>query len=185
MPIRFRCVYCNKLLGIARRKAGAVVNCPHCAEKLIVPTPADESVAEGTEGTEGGDQPRKETQEEPVAPPLAGAQLFERSDFEALLQPEPTFRSEEPEVSASSHPKPKPKPQRSSSPAPPAGPAPFAGGDRLPPLQPIPLDDAPQLDFPTEGIFISRSKATWISVIAVLVLAATFALGIVVGKMLR
>jgi hypothetical protein len=41
MPIRFRCVYCDKLLGIARRKAGAVVNCPQCQQPLIVPTPED------------------------------------------------------------------------------------------------------------------------------------------------
>ncbi len=39
MPIRFRCVYCDKLLGIARRKAGTIVDCPHCKEKLIVPSP--------------------------------------------------------------------------------------------------------------------------------------------------
>lgn len=46
MPIRFRCVYCNQLLGIARRKAGTIVNCPHCGERLIVPTPElDEETA--------------------------------------------------------------------------------------------------------------------------------------------
>ena len=28
MPIRFRCAYCNQLMGIARRKAGTVVRCP-------------------------------------------------------------------------------------------------------------------------------------------------------------
>lgn len=42
MPIRFRCVYCEKLLSIARRKAGTVVTCPNCTEKLIVPTPEPE-----------------------------------------------------------------------------------------------------------------------------------------------
>src|SRR5436190_822786 len=39
MPIRFRCVYCDQLLGIARRKAGTVVKCPNCAGQLIVPAP--------------------------------------------------------------------------------------------------------------------------------------------------
>ena len=39
MPIRFRCVYCDKLLGISRRKAGAVVHCPGCAKQLKVPLP--------------------------------------------------------------------------------------------------------------------------------------------------
>ena len=37
MPIRFRCVYCNQLLGIARRKAGTIVRCTSCQGQLIVP----------------------------------------------------------------------------------------------------------------------------------------------------
>jgi DNA-directed RNA polymerase subunit RPC12/RpoP len=37
MPIRFRCAYCQQLMGIARRKAGAVVRCPRCAGEVIVP----------------------------------------------------------------------------------------------------------------------------------------------------
>jgi hypothetical protein len=39
MPIRFRCAYCNQLMGIARRKAGTVVRCPTCAGQVIVPDP--------------------------------------------------------------------------------------------------------------------------------------------------
>ena len=39
MPIRFRCAYCNQLMGIARRKAGTVVRCPKCAGEIIVPVP--------------------------------------------------------------------------------------------------------------------------------------------------
>ncbi|MSU78147.1 MAG: hypothetical protein EXS16_08630 [Gemmataceae bacterium] len=38
MPIRFRCAYCNQLMGIAVRKAGTVVRCPKCAGDIIVPT---------------------------------------------------------------------------------------------------------------------------------------------------
>jgi len=37
MPIRFRCAYCNQLMGIARRKSGSVVRCPKCAGEVIVP----------------------------------------------------------------------------------------------------------------------------------------------------
>src|SRR5262249_11509480 len=37
MPIRFRCQYCNQLMGIARRKAGTEVECPTCKGKVIVP----------------------------------------------------------------------------------------------------------------------------------------------------
>ncbi|MEZ6141612.1 MAG: hypothetical protein R3B84_13655 [Zavarzinella sp.] len=44
MPIKFRCVYCDKLLGIATRKAGTTVDCPQCSNALIVPTPLPDSV---------------------------------------------------------------------------------------------------------------------------------------------
>ena len=39
MPIRFRCAYCNQLMGISHRKAGKVVRCPKCAGEIIVPVP--------------------------------------------------------------------------------------------------------------------------------------------------
>ena len=73
MPIRFRCVYCDKLLGIARRKAGAVVNCPQCQQPRIVPTPEPEP-----EATASG-EPNK---------------LFERDDIEEMFDPNPdqTYR---------------------------------------------------------------------------------------------
>ena len=78
MPIRFRCVYCDKLLGIAKRKAGAVVNCPQCHQPLIVPTPEPEPSAAGSQS---------------AAPP---GKLFEQDDFDVLLEPDATFRSPDP-----------------------------------------------------------------------------------------
>src|SRR5262245_57705593 len=50
MPIRFRCAYCNQLMGISRRKAGTVVKCPKCAGEIIVPAleedaPEDEAAS--------------------------------------------------------------------------------------------------------------------------------------------
>ena len=36
-PIRFRCFRCQKLLGVSKSKAGAVVACPQCSAELIVP----------------------------------------------------------------------------------------------------------------------------------------------------
>jgi hypothetical protein len=64
MPIRFRCAYCNQLLGIARRKSGTVVRCPTCAGHVVVPNlPAEEP--ENTEKTPDS--------------------VFERSDFDELL----------------------------------------------------------------------------------------------------
>jgi hypothetical protein len=38
MPIHFRCCFCGQLLGIARRKAGTVIDCPTCRGKVWVPS---------------------------------------------------------------------------------------------------------------------------------------------------
>jgi hypothetical protein len=38
MPIRFYCPFCDQLLGISRRKVGAVVECPSCHGQVGVPT---------------------------------------------------------------------------------------------------------------------------------------------------
>ena len=37
MTIRFRCVHCQQLLGIANRKAGMEVCCPKCKRQVGVP----------------------------------------------------------------------------------------------------------------------------------------------------
>lgn len=42
MPIRFRCSYCNRLLGIATRKAGTETTCPHCGYTITVPVPQED-----------------------------------------------------------------------------------------------------------------------------------------------
>jgi hypothetical protein len=65
MPIRFRCAYCNQLMGIARRKAGSVVNCPKCNGPLVVPHPDPEAEADG-----------------PPPNPSAKPNPFERADFD-------------------------------------------------------------------------------------------------------
>jgi len=46
MPIRFRCAYCNQLMGIAQRKAGTVVSCPKCQGQVMVPDPEDAGAAD-------------------------------------------------------------------------------------------------------------------------------------------
>src|SRR5262249_18728873 len=71
MPIRFRCAYCNQLLGIARRKAGQVVRCPTCAGQVVVPQ-ADEESPEQELPSPG---PVQAPAQAPSAP------LFERDDF--------------------------------------------------------------------------------------------------------
>jgi DNA-directed RNA polymerase subunit RPC12/RpoP len=45
MPIRFRCPHCNRLLGIATRKAGTDIACPQCGVQVTVPRPAGGSPA--------------------------------------------------------------------------------------------------------------------------------------------
>lgn len=106
MPIRFRCRYCNQLMGIARRKAGTAVACPTCHAQVIVP------------------QTDEEIKPPPPATGAPPAPLFERSDFEAFLdnpvaeQPPPPavaspFAAAIP--SAPSFPLPTPAPARTAS----------------------------------------------------------------------
>lgn len=64
MPIRFRCAYCNQLMGIARRKAGTVVRCPTCSGQVVVPDPGAAAEA---------------------GPPGSPNQLFEGSDFDQIF----------------------------------------------------------------------------------------------------
>ncbi len=92
MPIRFRCQYCNQLLGIARRKAGTKVECPTCHAQLQVPT--SEAPAQAQAGAPAG---------RPAAP------LFEHSDFEDFLKP----AAEEPHPPAPPPPVPPPVPETS------------------------------------------------------------------------
>jgi DNA-directed RNA polymerase subunit RPC12/RpoP len=52
MPIRFRCVHCGQLLGIAESKAGKEVDCPGCGRSIRVPaadgggTPPDDAAGQ-------------------------------------------------------------------------------------------------------------------------------------------
>lgn len=59
MPIQFRCSACQRMLSIARRKAGTRIGCPKCGISLIVPSRAGE--------------------------PAQPATIFERADFERQL----------------------------------------------------------------------------------------------------
>jgi len=78
MPIRFRCAYCNQLLGIARRKAGTVVRCPGCAGQVVVPS---------LEEVAGGPPPPPPPgpAPAPVQPPVPQANVFE-GDIDRMLE---------------------------------------------------------------------------------------------------
>ena len=69
MPIRFRCAYCEQLMGIARRKAGTVVRCPKCAGEIIVPMP------------DAGSPPDPDDPDDQI-----GSDRIEDADFERKLQ---------------------------------------------------------------------------------------------------
>ena len=70
MPIRFRCAYCNQLMGIARRKSGTVVRCPNCAGQVVVPRPDGANL----------DEPGEAKPAHPGQP-----LFFEENDFDEAL----------------------------------------------------------------------------------------------------
>jgi len=190
MPIRFRCAYCNQLMGIARRKAGTVVRCPRCAGQVIVPDPGPDA-AKATNGP--GPEP----------PPAAanGPGLFEQSDFEKLFEPGPSVPPPVP-VPA---PPPMPAaaaPQLVSPPPLPAAPqfASFAPPQPLAPqpvaqqpaAQPMPFPANAEFDVeplpaygappPAAGLFLTPAKLTILSVSVVILLGLAFFLGMLVGR---
>lgn len=154
MPIRFRCVYCNQLLGISRRKAGCIVRCTKCEGQLIVPD-AGAAVIE-TNGADGAPVPVK-------TDPGEGGGLFEREDFDALLQP-----YQAPAVKSAV-----------AAPPPPHQPLHPATQERAPaaPHSPAPL--------PTASLTVSRRQLTIASVVIVLAVGFAFACGMWVGLAMK
>jgi DNA-directed RNA polymerase subunit RPC12/RpoP len=161
MPIRFRCAYCNQLLGISRRKAGTVVRCPNCSGQVVVPTLEEAGLSDGPQGT-------------------AGQQLFEGNEIDRLL-----------EGAAGDQPSALAAPPRSANPAAPAAPAAIAPAPAPPmspaaPPQPVASPSGfPGPATPPAGIWLSPAKATMLSVIAVVALAVAFGVGLLVGLFLQ
>jgi len=90
MPIQFRCNYCNQLLSIATRKAGAVVNCPTCDARIIVPRRSEPAKVPQPAGAEA-------VKAKEGAPKANQSPLLEQEDFEILLKvPEPVHDRPEP-----------------------------------------------------------------------------------------
>jgi phage FluMu protein Com len=81
MPIRFRCRYCDQLLGIARRKAGLTVKCPTCQRELTVPS---EDQSNGPAHEPSGTV-RATAESSPASG--GGPLLFDRDDFDEILNP--------------------------------------------------------------------------------------------------
>ena len=99
MPVRFRCDTCNGKLSIATRKIGTPVECPRCNESMMVPTASQigEELTEllltvGSRGREVAEETedRSAPTPKPASRPgksLNDMPLFERSDFDKLLDP--------------------------------------------------------------------------------------------------
>ena len=151
MPVRFRCAYCNQLLGISRRKAGTIVRCPTCAGQVVVPS------------------------SEPVAVEQPAAQqspaLFERSDFDELFN----------------------LPGGEQAPrAAGAGPPGAAQANDLEsafdvqPFQLLPPSTASGLaSRKNAAIVLSSTKATVLTVVAIVALAVAFGAGLLVGYLVK
>ncbi|MCI0465363.1 MAG: hypothetical protein L0Z62_51235 [Gemmataceae bacterium] len=161
MPIRFRCAYCNQLMGIARRKAGTVVRCPTCSGQVVVPTPEGSAASPGDAG-----QPQ---------PDAGGPALFERSDFE-----QDVFGGQAAANSTAGRGGFAPVPQQ---PAPLPAPAP------APPPAAFNVEQAavrgatfagPQP--PPPGIVLSPTKATVLAVFVVVLIGIAFFAGMLVGR---
>ncbi len=125
------------------------VHCPTCHGQVVVPH---------TDSAEPPEAAPPEAAGQPAAP------LFERSDFDAILQ------------SPVHEPSP-PPPVKPSAPQPPAAraAAPFAFGHVSSPSL------APSLPPPHAGLALSPTQATWLTVVAILLLALAFGAGLLVG----
>ena len=174
MPIRFRCAYCNQLMGISRRKAGTVVRCPSCSGQVVVPNPASEPT------------------EKPQAP--AQPELFERSNFDELFDDAAGGKRAPARQVAAAAPHPTPDLPQALGPAPgvrreePAG-KPLEEAPRSPELafdvEPVPFSPAATGQGTRPGIVLSPRIATLAIVGVILALAVAFAVGMFVGMMLH
>jgi hypothetical protein len=161
MPIRFRCAYCNQLMGIARRKAGTVVSCPNCSGQVVVPT--DDAV-----------DPPADTTGATASPRDASQPLFERGDFDDLFRSgkgAPPPLGPAPPASAGLMPAPPPAPKQ-TAPAPPM----------QQPMMPPPRLELPAPAPPVNGYVISSSMATLLTVALIVALALAFTAGLLVGR---
>ena len=158
MPIRFRCAHCDKLLGIARRKAGSIVNCPQCGQPLIVPTPEDE-VPDAEESTKQTELP---TDRGP-------AKLFEDGDLDKLLGNAPAA------------PKPRAAGHSSRAIVPQPRPAANAPVPTMPAPMPAPVPVPLPVSVPTAG-GITIGKVVVIILVVFVLVTAAFVGGLFAGK---
>jgi hypothetical protein len=181
MPIQFRCPSCDRMLGIAKRKAGSSVKCPRCAADVRVPALA--GIAIETNGPVGAAPAIPKEPKEPKVSATAPATvvtakrtapndrkvdsmpLFERPDFESLLNPALEKAKPEPAAPVSA----------------PVATATYVARHEEPlPSQPfldVPAEEAIDVEDLSNTIILTRRKLT-IAVAAVAILmGAAFAVG--------
>ena len=184
MPIRFRCSNCNRLLGIARRKAGAMVSCPHCLLPVCVPEPGpdddDDAVVPAAASAR---LPSPPTPAMAPVPPLP----FDTPPPVTRSAPVPAAKTVAPGPVA-------PGARIPASPPPPARPRIFEQSNieeilrsepDSPVLIPQPSAVAPAAAVPENVLVLSSSRATILSVLLALLLAIVFAAGVLVGRVIR
>jgi DNA-directed RNA polymerase subunit RPC12/RpoP len=156
MPIRFRCAYCNQLMGIARRKAGTVVRCPTCSGQVVVPNPEA--------------APPEPSESSPPQPQPRGPELFDRSDFGNEL-----FQNAQPNMARGGVGRSGgflPVPQQ------PKAPAAYDVEPAPPPAGASYLGPAPALP----GILLTPGKLAVLAVFVVLLIGVAFFAGMLIGR---
>jgi DNA-directed RNA polymerase subunit RPC12/RpoP len=167
MPIQFRCPACNRMLGIARRKAGTEVKCPRCTAQIRVPALA--GVAVEPVGAANGRTVPVVPVVQPLPPPkppqpppeLEALPLFERPDFEALLSPAVQ--------------KPKPRPRKAAKSVAEEPPAPPPVIEPPPREKPRPASAA-EVDV-VPAVVVTRKNLTLVAVLIAVLIGLAFAAG--------
>lgn len=192
MPIRFRCAYCNRLLGIATRKAGTETTCPHCGYTITVPYPDD---AEKTERVNLADVEALLKRPADGEPPVVdGAEVTQRSGVLTAPPAQPAPKA----VPSAKANKPEPKPKLPALPKKPRDPNESAlfegdidellGGADSPILLERPAEqqapaaggagtDARSLGDPAQTVTLSSRAATLLMALVLVLLVLAFALG--------
>lgn len=128
MPIRFRCPGCDGLLSIATRKSGTEIQCPKCAEALIVPPPPEPA----PEPPQRKSQPKTQSTrngsnhaaDSPANPSYSASQSTSVLEMDPFLGNEIEAAAvESPQVEKPTKSPPKPEPAVAPAPAPSPTPA--------------------------------------------------------------
>jgi hypothetical protein len=150
-------------MPIRFRKAGTVVRCPNCAGQVVVPTleEAGEKPSDGTAQASGGQH------------------MFEGNEIDRLL-----------EGAGGDQPSALPHSARGTGPVAPATGVAAPPAPSAPAAQPIVATPglgptAPPGAKPPGGIWLSPAKATLLSVLAVVGLALSFGIGLLVGLFMQ